>query len=165
MRPPTWARLLVGPTGRGTILAGQIMGIMIVVLTQFIVLMLGTRILYGVDWGGWAPALLLGAAFSLAAAGIGTAAAGFFNDPKAADASVGLVGNIFAMLSGGMFPLYLFGDGLRAVARFIPNYWGLQGFLDQMAGLGTGELWRPLAVLALMGVATGALGAWRLAPR
>lgn len=161
----TLARMLVSPTSGGTIIAGQILGSMAVLLAQFLVMMLGTRLVFGIYWGPWLPVLLLGFAFALAATGIGTAAAGLLRDPKAADASVGVVGNIFAALSGGMFPLYIFPAGLRTVARFIPNYWGLQGFLDQMAGVGLQSLWLPVTVLSLMGVASGALGAWRLAAK
>jgi len=103
-------------------------------LTQFAIPMVGTRLLYQVDWGPWPHALLLGNAFSVAAAGIGTAAAGFFPQPRTADAAIGKVGMLFGALSGAMMPLYLFPDGLRAVARFIPNYWALQGFLDRPSG-------------------------------
>jgi ABC-2 type transport system permease protein len=161
----TLARILISPTGKGAIIAGQMVGTVIVLLAQFLVLMLGTRLIFGVDWGPWGPALLLGFAFAVAAAGIGTAAAGIVTDPKAADAMVGIVSNLFAALSGSMFPLYIFPPTLKLVAHFTPNYWALQGFLDQMSGLGTSYLWTPVAVLAAIGLATGGLGAWRLASK
>jgi ABC-2 type transport system permease protein len=161
----TLARVLTTPTGRVTLVAGQILGNMLVLLVQFIVLMIGTRLLYKVDWGNWGYALVLGTAFALAAAGIGTAAAGMLNDPKAADAAMGIVSNLFAALSGSMFPLYNFPDGMKLVAHFIPNYWALQGFLDQMAAMGPSFLVTPVLVLSLIGVATGGLGAWRLATK
>jgi ABC-2 type transport system permease protein len=158
----TLNRILISPTSKATIVTGQILGNVVVLLAQFVVLLLGTRLIFQVDWGAWGPALLLGIAFSVAVAGIGTAAAGLLNDSRAADSMVGVVGNIFAVLSGGMFPLYIFPDSLRVVAHFVPNYWALQGFLDQMAGLGLSYLWTPLAVLAAIGLTTGGLGAWRL---
>lgn len=64
-----------------------------------------------------------------------------------------------------MFPLYIFPEGLLKVARFVPNYWALQGFLDQMAGMGVQHAWLPVTILCITGLATGALGAWRLATR
>ncbi len=161
----TLARILAGPTGLPTILAGQILGNLVLVLAQLAILMLGTRLLYGVDWGDPLPALLVGTSFAWAAAGIGTALAGILNDPKAADASVGLVSNLFTALSGGMFPLYIFPDSLRAVAKFIPNYWALQGFLDQMGGAGPAHLWPPVIILGLTGLVTAALGSWRLSAK
>lgn len=161
----TLARILTSPTSRATLIAGQTLGNMAVLLAQFAILMLGTHLLYQVDWGnGWA-ALLIGTAFSAAAAGIGTAAAGLFRDARAADAATGAVGLVFGALSGAMIPLYQFPEGLRLVARFIPNYWALQGFLDQMAGLGSGYLWLPVALLVAIGAAAASVGAWRLASR
>lgn len=161
----TLSRILVSPTSKATLIAGQILGNMAIVMAQFIILMIGTRLLYQVDWGNWNAALLLGAAFSLATAGIGTAAAGLFNDPRAADGATGTIGMIFAALSGAMFPIYFFPDGLKLVAKFIPNYWALQGFLDQMADLGISYLWMPVAVLTAIGVVTAGVGAWRLASK
>lgn len=159
----TLARMLASPTGSGAIIAGQMAGSVVVLLAQFLVLLIGTRLLFGVHWGPWLPVLLLGAVFSLAATGLGTAAAGLLNDPKAADAAVGIVGNVFAALSGSMFPLYIFPEGLRTVAKFTPNYWAMQGFLDLMAGVGAASLRLPVAILLAMGLAAGVVGAWRLA--
>ncbi|MFO7173434.1 MAG: ABC transporter permease [Bacillota bacterium] len=161
----TLARVLLTPAPRWAIPAGQILGTFAILLAQFAVLYLGTRWLYGVRWGPAAGVLLLGVAFSLAAAGLGVLAATLFRDPRAADGSVGLIGNLFAMLSGGMVPLYLFPDSLRAVSRLVPNYWALTGFLDLMGGLGVQAALRPALVLAGVGVACGALGAWRLQAR
>ncbi|HEY3366554.1 MAG TPA: ABC transporter permease [Symbiobacteriaceae bacterium] len=162
----TLGRMLMSPTAKGIILAGQLLGSVIIVVVQFVILMLGTRFLYGVDWGPTAEALLLAGAYSLAVSGIGTATAGWLNDAKAAGAAVGVVGNIFAALSGAMFPISLFPPFLRLIARFIPNYWALQGFLDQMSGIGgLAHLVTPVAILAAIGVVFGALGTWRLAAR
>jgi len=159
----TLARILTSPTGKATLIAGQILGSMAILMAQFLILLIGTRLLYQVDWGSWPGALLLGAAFSLAAAGIGTAAAGIFTDPRAADSATGTAGVVFAALSGAMLPLYVFPDGLKLMARAIPNYWALQGLLDQMAGLGPSYLWTPVAVLTGIGIVTAGVGAWRLA--
>lgn len=161
----TLARILTSPTGKLTVMFGQIVSSIVVIMAQFLVLMIGTRLIFGVDWGPWGAALLLGTAFALAGAGIGTAAAGMLKDPQAADALGGILGNIFAALSGGMFPIYFFGKGMKLAAHVIPNYWGLTGFLDQMAGLGLERVWLPVAVLAGMGLVTGSLGAWRLASK
>lgn len=161
----TLARLLTSPTGTGTIVAGQMLGSLAVLLAQFAIMVLGTRFIYRVYWGEWLAVLGIGLAFGLATTGISALAAGVLRDPKAADASVGLIGNIFAALSGGMFPLYIFPAGMRLVAHFIPNYWALQGFLDQMSGVGSQAAVLPVVVLTAIGLASGALGAWRMAAK
>lgn len=161
----TLPRLLVSPTSKAQVLAGQVLGTVAILMGQFLILMGGTRLLFGVDWGPTTPALLIGTAFALAASGIGTGAAGVLNNPRAADAGIGLAGNLFGALSGAMFPLWAFGDSMRAVAKFIPNYWMLQSFYDQMAGVGPAVPWTALTVLLSIGMAFGALGAWRLAAK
>jgi len=161
----TLARILISPTTKATLITGQVLGNMAIVTAQFVILMIGTRLLYKVDWGNWSAALLLGIAFAMASAGIGTAAAGLFKDPRAADGATGTIGMIFAALSGSMLPIFLFPEGLKMVARFIPNYWALQGFLDQMSGLGISYLWTPVAVLSAIGVVTAGVGAWRMATK
>ncbi|MGE5541957.1 MAG: ABC transporter permease [Bacillota bacterium] len=132
----TLSRMLCTPTPQWVILAGQMLSTTLLIGCQFVILLLGSTLIYRVHWGDWLPVLLTGLSFSLAAAGIASALASIFRDPKSADAAVGLVGMVFGALSGSMFPLYIFPDALLKVARVIPNYWALQGFLDQMAGMG-----------------------------
>lgn len=161
----TLQRMLITPSSPAAILAGQVLGAVIVPVCQFLVLMLGTRLLFGVDWGPWLPSLLLGIAFSLAAGGIGILAASLLNDRKGAESLGGLVGPLFAALSGSMTPLYLFPDSVKMAAKFVPNYWALQGFVDQMAGMGPSHLWQPVAVLLGVAVITSGVGVARLAKK
>ena len=161
----TLLRILTTPTARATVIAGQILGTLAVVVLQMALLFLGTRYLYGVIWGDWLHVGLLGLSFAIAASGVGTAVGGLLNDPKAADASVGLVGNLFGALSGAMFPLYIFPDALKLVAKVIPNYWALTGFLDQMSGVGGAHFATSTGVLIAIGLVAGAIGTWRLAGR
>lgn len=159
----TLYRMLTSPTSKGAILAGQALGTLVVVMAQFLTLLAGTRLIYGVYWGPVLPVLVIGFAFCVAAAGIGTATAAILNDPRAADAAVGVVGNLFAALSGSMFPLWGFPETMKLIAKFTPNYWALQAFVDQMSGAGTARLWLPLLILMTLGLVSGALGTWRLA--
>jgi ABC-2 type transport system permease protein len=160
----TYARMLTSPTRQSTILAGQVVGSLLLIIVQMIVLMIGTRVLFGVQWGNWASALLLAGTFSLAASGIGTALSLQLNDRRAADGLVGTIGVLFSALSGGMFPIYIFPSFMKMIAKFIPNYWALQGFLDQMSGLGVTEVVTPVVVLSFIGICgilIGLLGAGR----
>ncbi|HWI53906.1 MAG TPA: ABC transporter permease [Symbiobacteriaceae bacterium] len=159
----TLQRMLVSPASRGEVLAGQVAGSALLALAQCAILMAGTRLLFGVVWGTWGGALLLGAAYSLAAAGIGTALAGSLRDKKAVDIASGALSNIFGLVSGALIPLWSFPDVLKAAAKLTPNYWAMQGFLDQMAGVGAARLWLPVTILAATAVLSGAFGTWRMA--
>lgn len=156
-------RVLISPTPRWMLLAGQLLATALLIICQFLILLVGTTLLYGVHWGDWLPVLVIGCAFALAAAGIATMLASLFRDAKAADSAVGLLGMLFAALSGSMIPLYGFPEGLINVAKAIPNYWALQGFIDQMAGLGFAYAWQPVTILCIISLVTGSLGTWRMA--
>ncbi|HEY3367390.1 MAG TPA: ABC transporter permease [Symbiobacteriaceae bacterium] len=161
----TLQRMLISPTGKGEVVGGQILGTALLALAQCFVLMLGTRLLFRVDWGPWENAMLLGAVFALAASGIGVATAAVLKDRRAADIASGALGNLLGVLSGTLVPLYAYPDSFKLVAKFTPNYWALQGFLDQMAGLGGARVWLPAAILAATAAMTGGFGAWRLATK
>ncbi|MFZ5814307.1 MAG: ABC transporter permease [Bacillota bacterium] len=161
----TLARIMISPTPPWAVLAGLSLSTAVLIGAQFLILLVGTTLLYGVHWGPWIAVIPLGLSFAVAAAGISTGLAALFRDPRTADTAVGLLGMIFGALSGSMFPLYAFPEGLLRVAKAIPNYWALQGFLDQMAGVGIQHAALPIAILCITGLTTGALGAWRLATR
>jgi ABC-2 type transport system permease protein len=161
----TLQRMLTAPVARGEVLAGQALGSAVLALAQCVLLMAGTRLLFGVTWGTWYGALLLGGSFSLAAAGIGTALAGMLKDRKAMDIASGAISNLLGLLSGALIPLSAFPTWLKTFAHFTPNYWAMEGLLDQMAGVDTPRLWLPAAVLACIALVTGAFGTWRMAAR
>lgn len=161
----TLQRMLTAPVARGEVLAGQALGSALLALAQCVLLMTGTRLLFGVTWGTWGGALLLGGSYSLAAAGIGTALAGLLKDRKAMEIASGAVSNLFGLLSGALIPLSAFPAWLKAVAHFTPNYWALEGLFDQMTGVDAPRLWLPVAILACIAVVTGAFGTWRMAAR
>lgn len=161
----TLHRMLAAPVSRGEVLAGQALGSALLALAQCVLLMAGTRLLFGVTWGAWYGALLLGGSFSLAAAGIGTALAGILRDRKAMEIASGAVSNVLGLLSGALIPLSAFPEWLKTVARFTPNYWAMEGLLDQMAGVDSPRLWLPVAILAGIALVTGAFGTWRMAAR
>lgn len=161
----TLGRMMSAPVSKGEIIAGQILGSTFLSLAQFALLAVGTRLILGVFWGPWLSAALLGTAFALAAAGIGTAAAAVLRDRKSADQASGIVGNLFGLLSGSLIPIYALPSAVRTIGRLTPNYWAMQGFLDQMAGVGQGRLLLPIVVLVAIAAASGVFGVWRLASK
>lgn len=164
-RSGTLQRMLTAPVARGEVLAGQALGSAVLALAQCALLMAGTRLVFGVTWGTWYGALLLGGSFSLAAAGIGTALAGMLKDRKAMDIASGAISNLLGLLSGALIPLSAFPAWLKTVAHFTPNYWAMEGLLDQMASVDAPRLWLPVAVLGCIALVTGAFGTWRMAAR
>jgi ABC-2 type transport system permease protein len=161
----TLQRQLISPTAPALLLMGQVLGAGILLALQFAILVVGTRLLFGVYWGPTGAVVALGGALALAATGMATGVAAFAKDPRVADSGAGLISTLFAALSGAMFPLYNFPAGLRAVARFTPNYWALQGFLDQMSGVAAGPFTQSVFVLCALGTVGILLGALGLSRR
>jgi ABC-2 type transport system permease protein len=160
----TLQRQLISPTAPALLLMGQVLGAGLLIALQFVILVLGTRLLFGVYWGPTGAVVALGGALALAATGIAAGVAAFAKDPRVADGGAGLISTLFGALSGSMFPLYSFPAGLRTVAQFTPNYWALQGFLDQMSGIAAGPLTQSVLVLCALGavgILLGALGLHR----
>lgn len=155
-------RLFISPTGRGTVVFGQFLAAVAIVYGQFLAIMGGTRLVYGVSWGEsiW-PALLLAFAYSVAAAGISMIVAGFVGSTQAAD-QIGNVGvNLLAALGGSQVPVYIFPPVLRSLARWTPNGRTLQAMTDIMSGRLDGLGGTVLGLIGF-GLALSALAAVRL---
>lgn len=122
-----------------------------------------STLLFGVQWGHLALALLVVALFALVAAGaamlLGTLVE---SEGPATGISVG-GGLVMAALGGSMFPLDLFPDTMRKIANVVPHSWGYEAFADlQRRDGGLGDIAPELAVLAGMAVVLLGLGAWSL---
>lgn len=157
------SRMLAGPVTAGELVAGQVLGRWAVALFQGGYLMVATSLLFGVEWGSLPLALLVLMLFSLVASGaailLGTL---LENEGAAAGAGIGF-GLVLAALGGAMFPLELFPDTMRTIARFTPHAWAYEALADvQRRGAGLVEVLPELGVLAAMAALLVALGSWSL---
>lgn len=157
------SRMLAGPVTAGELVAGQVLGRWAVALFQGGYLMVATSLLFGVEWGSLPLALLVLMLFSLVASGaailLGTL---LENEGAAAGAGIGF-GLVLAALGGAMFPLELFPDTMRTIARFTPHAWAYEALADvQRRGAGLLEVLPELGVLAAMAALLVALGSWSL---
>lgn len=157
------ARTLAAPvTARGLIL-GQVLGRFAIAVVQGVWIMLGSSLLFGVDWGDLRLSLTVLALFALVSAGaailLGTAV-----DNEGVASGVGVGGGlVLAALGGSMMPLEFFPDTMRAFANLTPHAWAYEALADvQRRGGGVGDVLPELAVLAGMAVGLVALGAWAL---
>lgn len=144
----TLQRLLVTPTPSGVILAGRLVGNLVIVMTQLLVLLLAfTAITSLVEWewrfiwGTNLPALLLAVfGLSLFSTGLGVLIVGLAKSSE----QVQLIGPAITILlsaASGSFGFTL----PRAFAQFSPIWWGL----DAMRKLAGGEADIGLHLVAL----------------
>lgn len=159
-------RMLSTPTPVGTILAGEALGRLAVALVQGLFIMLGSALVFGVDWGD--P---LGAAAILVVFSAGAAAAGmlmgsvFKNDQQAG--GIGVVAGLgLAALGGCMLPLAVmkvFAPTLWRVAHLTPHAWGVEAFEELILRQGNLlDILPELGILAAFALAVFSLATWRL---
>jgi ABC-2 type transport system permease protein len=158
-------RMLSTPTSVSTIIFGEAGGRLVIAMTQGLLIMLGSSIAFGVDWGDTVGAVAIFVLFSLGAAGTGMLmGATLKNDQQAGGIGV-MLGIGLAALGGAMVPLTImriFSPTLWQVAHITPHAWGIEAFEELILRDGTiVDIWQQLAVLAAFAFVMFALGIWR----
>lgn len=125
----TLGRLMRTPTRPSQILLGKLGGSYLTGILQFIVLVIATRLIFGLKWGESLPGLLLMVvSVVMAAASLGAVIAAFSKDVIQA----GVIGGGITLLSAGLGGNFATVDGLpswlQVVSRFTINRWALEGF-------------------------------------
>lgn len=162
-REQTLARIMAAPVSKIAIVGGKSLGVLMVGVGQLAVLLAGTRLAFGVDWGAHAGAtVVLGVAEVIAAAGMAMALAALGKTERA----IGAIGPasimLFAATGGSMIPVEALPAWLRPLQAISPAYWTLGGFLDVMRGADLAQVvWRAGLTLVI-GVVLFAFGVWRL---
>lgn len=152
-------RALAAPVTTRQVVAGQALGRFAIAGVQGAYIVVGTAVLFGVDWGSLPLTLLVLAAFcAVAAAAAMVVGAAIDNENAAVGIGVG-AGLVIAGIGGSMLPLELFSDTMRTVARATPHAWAYEAFADiTRRDGGLADIWPSLAVLVAMAVVLGLLG-------
>jgi ABC-2 type transport system permease protein len=157
------ARVMAGPVSSWQALAGQALGRFGIAAVQGGYIMLGTALLFGVDWGDPLPAGIILAFFcAVSAAAAMVVGSVMDNDASAYGVGVGL-GLVLAGLGGSMVPPEFFSETLQAVSRATPHRWAYDAFADIQRHDGTlADILPQLGVLAAMALVLLALGSFLL---
>ncbi|WP_100332260.1 ABC transporter permease [Bacillus xiapuensis] len=162
----TLMRLMSTPTSKGTILAGKCLGTWLYALLQFIVFMLATGLIFGVDWGDNPfQSLAVSASYAAAVSGLSIALASLVDDEKTADTAGTVSVQILSLLGGSMVPMMLFPEFLQKLAYAAPNTWALTSFTAIMRGESWEALIQPIIVMLAFGLVSIVIGAWRMHKR
>ncbi|MCG8398517.1 ABC transporter permease [Bacillus atrophaeus] len=161
----TFARLLVTPTAKYSILFGKFLGTYLFAIIQFFIFMAVTALLFDIDWGDHFLAAILGLSYGAAVSGISVMLASFITDMKTADIAGGFGIQLLAVCGGSMLPLYQFPAFLQTISNAVPNKWALEGFISMMEGGGWADLRLPVLLFAAVCVCSLAIGLKRLHTR
>lgn len=162
-RDQTLARMLTTPAPKAAIVGGKALGIALVGVGQFLVLLFGTRLLFGVDWGeSLAATALVGLAEVAAAAGLAMTLAALGKSERAIGGIAPAMIMLFAATGGAMIPTEQLPSFLLPLQVVSPVYWTVNGFLDLMRGVPMSDVLPNAAAVLGIAIALFAFGAWRL---
>lgn len=157
------ARVMAAPVTSWQAVTGQALGRFGIAVVQGGYIMLGTAVLFGVEWGNpWLAGLVLVLFSTVAAAAAMVIGSVMDNDGAAAGVGVGL-GLVLAGLGGSMVPPEFFSETLQSVSRVTPHRWAYDAFAEIQRHDGSlGDILPQLGVLAAMAAVLLVVGAWLL---
>jgi len=156
-------RMLATPTAPATVITGETLGRVLISCVQAVVIILGSALLFGVNWGQPAAVAAVVIVFALVAAGAGVFVGTLFRNEQQAIGISLLLGLGLGALGGCMVPLEVFSPAMRQVAHITPQAWGNDAFAKLVGhGASIAGILPQLGVLAAYAVALLALAAWRL---
>ena len=145
-------RMIASPTSIATVLTGEALGRFAIALLQGLLIVLGSTVLFGIDWGNLSTILLSVALLSLAATGAAMLFGALMRSEQQASAVGVFVGLALAALGGSMVPLEIFPPVMARIAHLTPHAWALGAMDDAITrGATPAEAWRDLTVLAIYG--------------
>lgn len=144
-------RLLAHPVTAGQVLRGEAVGRFGVAMLQGLSIIIGTWLLFGVDWGDPVSAVTILAVFAAASAGAGMLLGAVARTQAQAGAvGVGL-GLGIAAIGGSMLPVEIMPDTMRRLSWVTPHAWSYDAFADVIRRGGTVlDVLPQLGVLAAM---------------
>jgi ABC-2 type transport system permease protein len=156
-------RMLSTPTSTRTIVGGEALGRFGVAMVQGVFIMLGSLLVFGVDWGQPLGAVALLVAFGLVGAGAGMLLGSTLRNEQQAGGIGIFLGLGLAALGGCMVPLEFFSPTMQVVAHITPHAWAIDGYAELVRHGGTViDVLPELGILLAYGVALLGLAAWRL---
>jgi ABC-2 type transport system permease protein len=148
----TLPRLLVSPTNPTQILGGKMVGIFLTGAAQMLILILGTTVLFGLQWGDPVAVLALVLAAVFGAVGWGMLVTAIAKTPGQVSAIGSALMLTFGILGGTFVNMDNMPVWFRYVTKITPNAWGVDGFTTLALGGGLHDILTPILALSAMGL-------------
>lgn len=147
----TLPRLFVSPTSAAQVLAGKVCGIFLTGAAQMAILIGGSTVIFGLQWGDPLGVIALGLAAVAGATGWGLVLTALAKSPNQVASLGSALMLTFGMLGGSFISLNNLPAPVRVLSRLTPNAWGLEGFTALAQGGGWAEIGTPILALVVMG--------------
>jgi ABC-2 type transport system permease protein len=158
MKKGRWL-LFTTPTSQGAILGGKFTTVFLTLSVQIGVLLGGSALVFGIDWGRPLTVVLMWLGLIIVAAGFGVLLMSFLKSTRQTGPVMGGVLTITGML-GGLFTTGIpnLPDALDTVSRTMPQGWTLYGWQLSLDGAAPGDVFTTFLVMIGMGFAFLGLG-------
>jgi ABC-2 type transport system permease protein len=139
----TLPRLFTTPTSQATILTGKFLAVFMTVLVQIIVLIIASKLIFGIRWGEFGPAALVVAGTVFSASSFGIFVNSLLKSTRQGGAIFGGVLTVTGML--GMISVFASGSPTAAVlsdtvSLLVPQGWAVRGLQQVMNGQPLGSV-------------------------
>jgi len=153
-RDGTLHRMMSTPTGRSEIILGKIGGAFLTGILQFVVLVVISGPVFGVDWGSDPLGMALLVLGTVAAAtSLGAFIASFARTVNQAGVLGSAITLVSAMLGGNFVDFRALPAWLAPISKLTINRWAMEGFFNlTLGGMGLADITLNIAVLFGMAV-------------
>ncbi len=148
----TLPRLLVSPTAAVEVLGGKMIGIFLTGAAQMLILVGGTSLMFGIQWGDPRAVLALVLAAVFGASGWGMLLTAIARTPGQVSAIGSALMLTFGILGGTFINMDNMPAWFRLVTKITPNAWGADGFSTLALGGGLHDILTPILALLVMGL-------------
>jgi len=143
-----WSRLIMSPATRFQVMTGYFMSFFLVGSIQFLLLIILSSVLFGVEWGDPIGLLALITSLLFCVVGLGIAIAAFVKTAEQQSAIGTLIIISTCMLGGVFWPLSIVPAIMQKIANFVPQTWAMEGFTALITGGGgVGNIMMPSIML------------------
>lgn len=147
----TLPRLLISPTTTTQVLGGKTLGTYLTGVTQMLILIVASTLLFQLDWGDPLGVLVLVLAAVAGAMGWGMLITAVAKTPSQISAIGTAVTLTFGMLGGTFISLDMMPEWFNWISKITPNAWGIEGFSTLALGGRLGDIWSIVLALLVMG--------------
>jgi ABC-2 type transport system permease protein len=156
-------RMLATPTTAGAVIGGEGLGRYGIAGLQAVAIIVGTALLFAVDWVNLPAVLAVVAVYALVATGAGLLVGAVASSAQQAGAIGPVVGITLGFLGGCTWPLELVPEPMQVAAHLTPQAWAMDALTGIVGeGRSLAEVMVPVAVLLGFAAVLLPVSAWRL---
>lgn len=157
----TLGRLFAMPVSRGSVIAGKLLGALVLGLCSMAVLMTATALVLGVRWGNLLGVAMLVVSGVLAAVAILALVATLAKTSEQAGSWQTMIAIVLGMFGGSFFSLAQAGEVFATIGRLTPHSWFLRGLADLSGGAGPGAVLPSVMAILTFALVAGGIAALR----